>query len=97
MECVDWGRALMIKAGHKGSGINEVVYMGDVVNRAAHLAHEAGRQWTNPIWVGEEFGANLNEQNRSMLTSSYSPSIGTYLSGDVVDSAMNAWIEETYG
>lgn len=27
-----WGRALMIKAGLSGSGINDVVYMGDVVN-----------------------------------------------------------------
>lgn len=34
----------MIKAGRKGSGLNEVVYMGVVVNRAAHLAHKAGRQ-----------------------------------------------------
>lgn len=32
---VDDGRVLMIKAGHSGSGINEVIYMGDVVNRAA--------------------------------------------------------------
>ena len=32
---MDWGRALMIKAGYSGSGINDVVYMGDVVNSAA--------------------------------------------------------------
>jgi class 3 adenylate cyclase len=38
----DWGRALMIKAGYSGSGINEVVYMGDVVNRAAHLLTKLG-------------------------------------------------------
>lgn len=35
---VDYGRALMITAGYSGSGINDVVYMGDVVNRAAKLA-----------------------------------------------------------
>jgi class 3 adenylate cyclase len=33
-----WGRALMVKAGYSGSGISDVVYMGDVVNRAAKLA-----------------------------------------------------------
>jgi hypothetical protein len=27
----------MIKAGHKGSAVNDVVWMGDVVNSAAHL------------------------------------------------------------
>ncbi len=52
---VDYGRVLMIKAGFKGSGINDVVYMGDVVNRAAHLAHNAGRGWHMPVWVGEVF------------------------------------------
>lgn len=34
---VDYGRALMIKAGYKGSTINEVVWMGDVVNQACNL------------------------------------------------------------
>lgn len=35
---VDYGRALMVQAGYKGSGINDVVWMGDVVNQACHLA-----------------------------------------------------------
>jgi class 3 adenylate cyclase len=35
---MSYGRALMIKAGFNGSGINDVVYMGDVVNRASKLA-----------------------------------------------------------
>ena len=29
---IDDGRALMVKAGYSGSGINEIVWMGDVVN-----------------------------------------------------------------
>lgn len=92
----DWGRALMIKAGHKGSGLNEVVYMGDVVNRAAHLAHEAGRQGRHPIWVGESFAGNLNDHNSALLAASYSYSLGNYRSGSVVNVAMNDWIERTY-
>lgn len=47
---VDWGRVLMIKAGYSGSSINDVIYMGDVVNRAAHLAHKAGRNYENCPW-----------------------------------------------
>src|SRR4051794_39264276 len=39
---IEYGRALMIKAGYSGSGINDVVYMGEVVNRAAKLAAEGG-------------------------------------------------------
>lgn len=93
---VEWGRALMIKAGYKGSGLNEVVYMGDVVNRAAHLAHEAGRQWAHPIWVGEDFADNLNAHNQSLLTKGYSGALGSYRSGTVVSSAMSEWIASTY-
>ena len=46
IECgigIDDGRALMVKAGYSGSGINDVVWMGDVVNSACHLSNKAGR------------------------------------------------------
>lgn len=33
---IDYGRALMIKSGYKGSQINDIVWMGDVVNQACH-------------------------------------------------------------
>lgn len=89
----DWGRALMIKAGYNGSGINDVIYMGDVVNRAAHLAHEAGRPWRNPIFVGSDFQGNLNDHNKGLLTSLYIQSLGTVYTGNVVRIDMNDWVE----
>ncbi|GAB3543084.1 adenylate/guanylate cyclase domain-containing protein [Arthrobacter tecti] len=92
----DYGRALMIKAGHKGSGINEVVYMGDVVNRAAHLAHTAGRGWNHPIWLGEVFAQNLNDDNAKWVTSGYTSELGSYRSGNVIITSMNDWISEQY-
>lgn len=93
---VDWGRALMIKAGHSGSGVNDVVYMGDVVNRAAHLAHNAGRQWEPAIWVGGDFHENLKEENAKLLTRKWSSGLGTVYVGDVVETTMNSWITETF-
>lgn len=89
----DWGRALMIKAGYSGSGINEVIYMGDVVNRAAHLAHEAGRAGQKPIFVGSTFQGNLNEHNRGLLTSRYLQSLGNVYTGDVIRTDMNEWVD----
>lgn len=89
----DWGRALMIKAGFNGSGINDVIYMGDVVNRAAHLAHEAGRGWRNPIYLGSDFQGNLNEDNQGFLKYEYVQGLGTVYTGDVVRTNMNNWIE----
>jgi class 3 adenylate cyclase len=90
---IDYGRVLMIKAGYSGSGINEVIYMGDVVNRAAHLAHEAGRGWTDPIFAGGVFYQNLNDHNRSLLTSRHISNLGTVYTGNVVNTAMNDWVE----
>jgi class 3 adenylate cyclase len=90
---VDYGRVLMIKAGFNGSTINDVIYMGDVVNSAAHLAHEAGRGWGgNPIYIGSDFRQNLNEHNQSLVTSRYVSGIGTVYSGDVIRTEMNDWI-----
>lgn len=95
---VDWGRVLMIKAGFDGSGLNDVVYMGDVVNRAAHLAHKAGRDWQQPpIWVGSEFNGNLNDDNKKWLTQRFDSEVGTVYTGDVVLTEMNDWIGEAFG
>lgn len=94
---IDYGRALMIKAGYSGSGINEVVYMGDIVNSAAHLAHKAGRGRAAAIWAGADFAGNLNEHNSELLTSSYDFELArTVHVGNVVNVAMNDWISETF-
>lgn len=89
----DWGRALMIKAGYSGSGINEVIYMGDVVNRAAHLAHEAGRGLRPAIYVGSDFQGNLNDANRGLLTHQYVQGLGSVYTGDVVRTDMYDWVD----
>lgn len=91
---VDYGRVLMIKAGYSGSGLNDVVYMGDVVNRSSHLAHKAGRGWNDPIWIGEVFAQNLNDDNQALLTTKYDYELGSVRTGDVVNTAMNTWIDE---
>lgn len=93
---VDYGRVLMIKAGYAGSGINDVVYMGDVVNSAAHLAHEAGRGlWEPPMWFGSDVHLNLTEHNQGLLTGKWDGS-GTIYTGDVINIPMNDWIGETF-
>lgn len=90
---VDYGRVLMIKAGFSGSAINDVVYMGDVVNRAAHLAHEAGRPGRRPIYIGPVFQQNLNEHNRGLLTQETAAGLGSVHTGNFVNTEMNDWIQ----
>lgn len=90
---VEYGRVLMIKAGYSGSAINDVVYMGDVVNRAAHLAHLAGRGWgSSPIIVGDVLYSNLNENNKGLLRPHWTSGIGTVYQGNPVIPPMEEWI-----
>lgn len=91
---VDYGRVLMIKAGFNGSGINDVIYMGEVVNRAAHLAHEAGQGWEQPIFVGSGFQCNLKDHNKNLLTSKHVNGLGLIYSGDFVNTDMNNWVKD---
>ncbi len=91
---VDYGRVLMIKAGYAGSGINDVIYMGDVINRAAHLGHEAGRNGNDPIIIGSWFQTNLDDHNKSLLTQTWINELGTVYRGNFVRTEMNNWIAD---
>lgn len=87
---LDYGRALMIKAGHKGSGVKEVVWMGDVVNRASNLCGFGGKtMFDHPIMASSVFYSNLNEHNQSLLSWNSSR---TCYHGNVI----NTLIEEFY-
>ena len=58
----------MVKAGYSGSGINDVIWMGDVVNTACHLANKAGRGIRNKIVVTEQIYNNLNDSHKKLLS-----------------------------
>lgn len=90
---IDYGRALMVKAGYSGSGLNDVIWMGDVVNSACHIANRAGRDGKKPILVSSCIYSNLDEDNQEFLSST---SIGwdTYYQADVIDVDMEKWYEK---
>lgn len=46
---VSIGEDLIVKAGQKGSGINDRIWIGDAVVRASKLSNIAGRQGKNTI------------------------------------------------
>lgn len=84
---IDDGRALMVKVGYSGSGINEIVWMGDVVNTACHLANKAGRGIRNRIIVTEQIYSNLNDEHKGML-SSYTDGTTTRYEGNIIRTSM---------
>ncbi len=90
---IDDGRALMVKAGYSGSGLNDVIWMGDVVNSACHIANKAGRNGRKPIIVSSIIYSNLNEDNQALLSSTIIDGTN-YYSGDIVNSYMDDWYDE---
>lgn len=87
---MSYGRALMIKAGYSGSGINDVVYMGDVVNQAAKLASTGSKNGSHPIVMDGVFHQNLNEDNQRYLHKRPYTDVWT---GNVVRTDMENWYQ----
>lgn len=90
---IDYGRALMVKAGYSGSAINDVIWMGDVVNSACHLCNQAGRNFRKTIIISSVVYNNLNEQHQSLF-SSYTDGWETKYEGDIINIKMENWYKE---
>lgn len=89
---IDYGRALMIKSGYNGSGLNEIVWMGDVVNSASNLCGNANKGWDNEeVFVSNVIYNNLNEHNQSLLRKNYKHDC---YHGYIVNSSMNDWYKD---
>ncbi len=57
-----YGEALMVKAGFNGSGIYDTIWLGDVVNKAAHLSDHGSKQIGDPpVMIATDFYNNLKE------------------------------------
>lgn len=86
-----YGRALMIKAGYNGSGINDVVWMGDVVNKAAELCGYGNKTlWDCEIMVSSIIYNNLNENNKGLLKWNQTRECWH---GNIIHTTMNEWVE----
>ena len=89
---IAFGRVLMIKTGYSGSGLNDVVWMGEVVNRASKLCGFGNKgSWDNEMMVSSSFWSNLNEENQKLL--SWNQNRECY-HGNVINTSMNDWLEK---
>ena len=88
---IDYGRALMIKAGNKGSGLNDVVWMGDVVNQACHLSNEANSGYFDKrVFLSNVIYDNLNDKNKDLCSKDGGRNI---YQADVINIGMNDWLK----
>ncbi|KGJ49814.1 family 3 adenylate cyclase [Clostridium sp. NCR] len=88
---IDYGRALIIQSGYSGSGINEIVWMGDVVNSASNLCNKANKDINKKILIGNLVYNNLLESSKKLFEYNYVE--GCY-QGDVVWDKMQEWYKE---
>lgn len=88
---ISYGRALMIKSGYSGSGISEVVWMGDVVNEAANFGNYGNKDGNEIIVVSPDFYCNLNEHNQSLLKQDL---YRGYYHGNVINIEMDNWFND---
>lgn len=88
---MDYGRALMIQAGYKGSAIKDIIWMGDVVNSACHLCSEERYYWDKRILIGSSVYQNLNNDNKK-LCDIFDASRDIYIS-DAVNTEIYNWLE----
>lgn len=90
---IDDGLALMVKAGYSGSGLNDVIWMGDVVNSACHLANRAGRGLRKTILVSSKVYENVLENTQKLL-SKCTIDGKIYYEGNFIWEEMENWYHE---
>ncbi len=87
---ITYGTSLYIKAGYKGSGINEVVWLGKLVSEAHKLCSYGNKTYYDEeMMVSSVFYSNLNEYNQNLL--SYNSQRGCY-HGNVINKVMDGWL-----
>ena len=85
-----YGQALMIKAGQKSSGVNEVAWMGQLVGEAARLCSYGNKtSYNRRTMVSEVFYQNLNKHNQSLLVKN---EIHGCYHGNAINTEMNKWV-----
>ncbi len=90
---IDDGRALMVKAGYSGSGLNDIIWMGNVVNSACHLANTAGRKSRKTTLITEHVYNNLTEESQKLFKSCKIDG-KTYYECDIIWTSMDNWYKE---
>lgn len=90
------GRALMVKAGYQGSGLNDVVWMGDVVNQASNLCSKANKVSDYGLLIDDVVFSELEiwkTARRGRTSGLLYPRLGVGYAGDIYDKEIERWIK----
>lgn len=92
---------LVIKAGKKGSGINDLIWIGDAVIDACKLSSQGSKDYFSSIVMSECFynnikdsKANEKETYSKLCTQKYSQKLGEYVwHCNIITICFNNWID----
>lgn len=93
---------LIIKAGKKGSGINDLIWIGDAVIDASNMSGIANKAGFDPIVMDSCFYENIKDLDASsehkygdFISDKYSSDLGeTVYHTDIIDICFKDWIGE---
>lgn len=89
---VAYGKALVLKAGYKGSSINEIIWSGEAIDEATRLASYGNKELTDKeTMISEIVYYNLNTDNQKIL--SFNSARNCY-HGNTVNVYMNRWYKQ---
>lgn len=92
------GDALMIQAGYENSGLNDVIWMGNVVNYASHLCGSANKDGNKLINILQEVYDDLKGKtgtdNVPYQEMFCKPDGKEYYTGNVILTLMSDWLAE---
>jgi hypothetical protein len=94
---IDKGDALMILAGFKGSGVNDVIYMGGVVNNASKLCSKGSKNGMGSMIISS--GVYNDLEGKHYGTSYYQTFfkknyLENYYHATIEKTDMNDWLKE---
>jgi class 3 adenylate cyclase len=93
---IDKGDALMVLAGFKGSGINDVIYMGGVVNNASKLCSRANKDSIKEIVISAQVYNDLSgftgEHGTAYQSWFSSYLLGTFYYGSIIETHLRDWL-----
>ena len=88
---IAYGSSLLIKSGYKGSGINEVVWLGKLVGEAALLCSYGNKTYGDyELMASNVFYNNLNDDNKKLMAKNYTRDC---YHGNIVNTTMNEWVK----
>lgn len=87
---IDTGRALAVQAGYKTSGINDIIWMGDVVNTACHLCSANRGEGVGNTILTPAVYSKLSSANKKLCK----PLRSGNFHSDSICVYMNDWLEQ---